>query len=130
MASNLDKMFKSDSSLEKEGVFFEIAEGIRFKVRRFGGSNSEVKKAMVKYYKPHARLIERNLLPESKEREIYQKAFIDACLVSWEGVELDGELVEYSKEAAFRLFQELPELFETLVEHSQTVDHYREDLGN
>jgi len=130
MKSNLDKLFKSDSNLEQEGVLFEIADGIQFKVRRFGGGNREVKKAMVKYYKPYARLIERNLLPEDKEREIYQLAFIDACLVDWQGVEIEGATAECTKENALKLFKELPELFETLLEHSQSVEHYREEVGN
>lgn len=130
MSSNLDKLFKSDINLEKEGVWFEIAEGIQFRVRRFGGSNFEIKKAMTKYYKPYSKLIERGLLPEAKEKEIYTKAFIDACIVEWKGVEIDGEITPFSFDAALKLFKELPELLETLMEHSQSSDHYKEDLGN
>ena len=130
MSSNLDKLFKSHTNLEKDGVWFEIADGIRFRVRRFGGSNFEVKKAMAKHYKPYSKLIERNLLSEEKEREIYTKAFIDSCIVDWEGVEVDSVKTPFSFDAALTLFKGLPELLETLMEHSQSTDNYREDLGN
>jgi len=130
MKTNLDKLFKSNIDFEKEGIWFEIGDSIRFRVRRFGGSNSEVKKAMVKYYKPFAKLIERGLLSDEKEKDIYIKSFIDACLVDWEGVEVDGEIVPFSFENAHKLFTNLPELVETLMEYAQASDHYRVDLGN
>jgi len=130
MKSNLDKQFKQDSSLEKEGVWFEIEGGVRFLVRRFGGTNSEVKKAMVKFYKPVAKLIERNLLDGEKEKVILTKAFVHSCLLDWEGIEIDGEKASFSFEVAVDLLTSLPELLETLMEYAQDAENYREEMGN
>lgn len=130
MKSNLDKHFKQNTNLEKEGVWFEIEGGIKFLVRRFGGSNTEVKKAMVKYYKPVARLVEKNLLEEDKEKAIMAKAFISACVIDWQGVEIDGQEVPFSFEVAVKLFSELPELLDTLMEYAQDTENYRDDVGN
>lgn len=130
MKSNLDKHFKQNSTHEKGGVWFEIDGGIRFLVRRFGGANTEVKKAMVKYYKPVAKLIERNLLDEDKEKKILTKAFIKSCVIDWEGVEIEGEVKEFDFETAVDLFTSLPELLDTLMEYSQDSENYRDDVGN
>lgn len=130
MKSNLDKHFKQNSNLEKEGVWFELEGGVRFLIRRFGGSNTEVKKAMLKYYKPVARLIEKNLLDDKKEKSIIAKAFIKACIIDWQGIEIDGEETPFSFEKAVELFASLPELLDTLMEYAQDAENYREEVGN
>lgn len=130
MKSNLDKLFKQNTSLEQEGVWFEIDGGPKFLIRRFGGANSEVKKAMVKYYKPVAKLIERNLLGDEKEKAIMSKAFIAACMIDWDGIEIDGEPTPYSFDVAVELFKGLPELLDTLMDYAQDSENYREEVGN
>jgi len=130
MKTNLDKHFKQDEHLEKEGVWFELDGGIRFLVRRFGGANVEVKKAMVKYYKPVAKLIEKNLLGDDKEKAIIAKAFIKSCIMDWQGVEVDGVDTPFTFETATKLFTLLPELLDTLMEYSQDSENYREEVGN
>lgn len=130
MKSNLDKSFKQNTGLEKDGVWFELEGGVRFLIRRFGGSNVEVKKAMVKFYKPVAKLIEKNLLADEKEKAIIAKAFIHACIIDWEGVEIDGELKPFNREIAVELFTSLPELLDTLMDYAQDSENYREEVGN
>lgn len=131
MKTNLDKSFKADSTMEKEGIWFEISEDVRFRISRFGGSNSTaVKKAMAKYYKPYAKAIEKDLLSEEKQKKILAKSFVDACVVDWEGVEIDGEPTPFSKEKAVEFFCALPDLLDTLVEYASNQEHYKEDLGN
>ena len=75
MKTNLDKLYKTNSSLEKDGVWFEISDDVAFLIRRFGGKNSEkVKLALAKYHKPYARQIEKGTLDPSKETEIMTRA--------------------------------------------------------
>jgi len=130
MKTNLDK-FKANTVDELEGVWFEASEGVRFLTKRFGGMNSPlIKKALAKHYKPYARLIEKGLYPEDAERKIYIKVFVDACLKDWEGVEVEGQVVPFSKEEAIKLLVHLPDLADMLIEYAQDVNSYTEDLGN
>jgi hypothetical protein len=100
-------------------------------LRRFGGANAQrVKAAMAKYYKPFARQVELGLLDPTKEREILVKAFVEACMIEWQGVEIDGQEVEYSPEAAIKLLTSLPELFDSLHSYASSFDSFKEDLGN
>jgi hypothetical protein len=131
MKTNLDNLFKTDSSMEKDGIWFDIGNGVRFQLRRFGGSNAQkVKAAMTKHSKPFARLIELDQLPVEKDTEIMAKTFIEACLVSWEGVKVDDVEVPCTPENALKLFTSLPELFQTLLKYSQGFDSFKEELGN
>lgn len=131
MKTNLNKLFKTDESLEKEGVWFDVTKETSFLLRRFGGSNSQkLQAAMAKFHKPYSRLIENNSLSEREQVEIFAKVFISTCLVDWKGVEIEGSVVPCTPENALKLFVSLPELFDVLFSYAKGVDSFKEDLGN
>lgn len=131
MKTNLDRLFKTNASLERDGVDFAIDDKTSFRVRRFNSQNPRVKAAMAAYYKPYARQVELGTLPPEKSDEITMKLFIDVCLASWEGVlDEDGNPIELTKENALALFKSLPDLFDTLWKHANNFENYKEDLGN
>ncbi len=130
MKTNLDK-FKTSSSLEESGVWFDYGEA-QFLVRRFGGYNApKIKAAMAKHFKPYAQQIKMDILPIEKEKEIMAKIFIDSCLVDWKGVEIDGAAAAYSPEVALQLLTALPDLADSLQDYAKDLNNYsKEDLGN
>lgn len=129
--SNLDNIFKTDKKQESEGIWFEIQDGIKFKVKRFGGMNNPgAKAALAKYHKPYAAVIASGTLPEEKNLEISVKVFIEACMLDWEGVEIDGKKVEFSFNNAVALLVSLPELAQALIQHASDKDNYKVELGN
>lgn len=131
MKTNLDKLFKTDATLERDGVDFALDDKTSFRVRRFNSQNPRVKAAMASYYKPYARQVELGTLPQEKSSEITMKLFIDVCLASWEGVEDEkGNPIECNKDNALKLFKALPDLFETLWKYANDFANYKEDLGN
>jgi len=116
MKTNLDVLYKPNTTNEVEGVWFETVAGAKFKVKRFGGMNTpELKKQLAKHYKPYAKLIERGLMPEDKERKIYTKVFVETALLDWQGIIVDDKEVPFSKEAAIDLLCHLPELGEIAI---------------
>ena len=132
MKTNLDSLFKTDTNLEKDGIWFDVSLGISFKLRRFGGANAnKVSQSMAKYHKPYAKLIDAKKISEEETTEIMAKVFVDSCLVDWKGVTNEqGEAIVCNFENAVQLFKTLPELFNTLFQYCQGVDSFREDLGN
>lgn len=137
MKTNLDQLYRTDGDIEKEGVLIRFTDKVAFKVRRYGGTNNtEFKKASKKYFKPHAKQIERGAIDPNLARELVIKSFVEGCLVDWEGVEIDGEVKDYDPKLAIDLFKELPDLFDELLDQSQNVSNFREeeegteDLGN
>jgi hypothetical protein len=132
MKTNLDSLFKTDSSLEKDGIWFDISPEIAFHLRRFGGSNAQkVKQAMAKYHKPYAKLIEADRLGIEETNLVMAKVFVDSCLISWKGIkDEEGKDIAYSFDNAVKLFTDLPELFNTLFNYCSGVESFKEDLGN
>lgn len=131
MKTNLDDLFKNDESLEKEGVWFTIKEGIGFLVRRVGGSNSKkMEAALARYFKPYAYQIQNGTLDEKKERQIVTRVFVEACVVDWKGIEIDGKIAPFSVETAIEFFMNMPELFDAVQQYARDSKNYREHLGN
>jgi hypothetical protein len=131
MNTNLDSLFKTDSSLESEGVWFKISNETSFCMKRFGGANAQkVKLAMAKYHKPHARLIEMDALSLDEVNKIMAQVVAHSCLVDWKGVVIDGQDLPCNPDNAVKLFCSLPELFNTLFGYISGVESFKEDLGN
>lgn len=131
MKTNLDAFYKTDKKNELEGIWFDISDDVGFRIKRFGGFNApSVKAASAKYYKPYARQLKAGTLPVEKEREVMIKTFVDSAIIDWTGIEIDGKLVEFSKEACTNLLLELPDLAEALIEYATQFEHFKEDLGN
>lgn len=131
MKSNLDHLFKTSKESEQDGIWFTISDEVGFLIKRFGGFNSsDLKKAMASKYKPFANQIKMGTLDPEKEREIMVEMFVEACVVDWKGVEIDGEERSFSKSLAVEFLIGLPDLFETLVAHASDFNNFKEDLGN
>lgn len=130
MKTNLDKFFKTDENLEKNGLWMDLDSKTGFLVRHLGQNNPRVKAAFAQHYKPFARQIELGTLESEKNTEIQQKLFIDICLADWKGVEVDGKELTCTPENAAKLFKRLPALFETLWKYATDYTNYKEDVGN
>lgn len=131
MKTNLDKDFKTNEAFEKEGINMDMNDKVSFKVRRFNASNPRVKAAMATYYKPYARMIEMNTLPQEKSDEITIRLFVDVCLVSWTGLEDgNGAEIPFTKENAFLVLKSLPDVFATLWKNANDFTNFKEELGN
>ena len=130
MKSNLDKLFKTNSDLEKEGILFEVSDGVRFKVKRFSADNPAVKQLMAKYYKPIAKSIEAGGVSDEKQQEIGIRVFVESSVIGWEGVEIDGQLKEFNTEDCINLLKSLPILAENLINYASDFKNYREEVGN
>lgn len=131
MKTNLDSSFKNSVKLEQEGVDFVVSEGVSFRVKRWMGTNSmEVKKLLAHKYKPYTRQIQDGTISEAKATEIITTAFVETCLVGWEGVEIDGEKPQFTKEICLKLLLSLPELCGALMSYASDSKNYREELGN
>lgn len=132
MKTNLHKRFKTNETLEKDGIWFEIDSGVSFLITRFGGFNSPtIKKQMAKYYKPFAKQIELGTLSQEKEKEVMNKVFVESCVKDWKGVCADdGSEIAFNIEKCVELFCELPDMADVLIGHAADYNNFREDLGN
>lgn len=132
MKTNLHKSYATDADIEKEGIWVNVGDGVEFKVKRFGGANTGLKKVLAKRYKPFAKLAEKGLLPEDKEKEIYVTSFVEACLCDWRGLQdEEGNDIPFSSDDAKKILIELPDLLDIVMTQAQDAENFKgiEEVG-
>lgn len=134
MKTNLSSLYSTDKEVEKNGKWFEIAEGVSFKMKRFGGANAnKIAEVRARYFKPYVRQIKNNTLDKALQQELFVKVFVDTCMCDWKGLEDDEGVINYSRENAITLFTTTPDLFDELLDMSMEMGEFKEgneDLGN
>jgi len=121
MKTNLDNFVLTDPKLESDGIDFAYG-AVTFRVRRFGGKNPKLKAAHLKYFKPNARAIDMGVLDDEIGEDITIKAFIEACLVDWEGLlDENQKPIPCTFDNAFQFFKARTSLFSVLMDYSK--DH-------
>ena len=101
MGFDIAKEFGTDESKEIEGVWEDMGNGCRLLIAREG--NPKYKKAFTRMTKPYRQQIRRETLSDEKAEEITIKIMAETILLNWEGLEEDGNPVEYSKAEAVRM---------------------------
>lgn len=132
MKTNLDSLYKTNSSLEDSGIEMEVSKGVAFQVRRYGGKNAHrVSKAMAKYHKPFANKIATGNLSQEEIDRIDAQVFTEACVVGWSGVcDSEGKPLEFSFDACVEILSGMPDLLRALMINSTQFENYREEVGN
>lgn len=131
MEWNIDKAFATDAKSETEGVWFEIQEGVSLLVKRYGGSNSQtIKKAAAKFSAPYSRQIEKGTISPEKDLEIAAKTIVEACIIDWKGIQINGQDQEFKKELCVQLLMDFPELAADVFKFAANPENYKGDLGN
>lgn len=131
---SLYSQFKTDATIEKEGIFVEYGANskglpIRFRVARAGGANSNFKKSFEKHSLPFRHLMRANKLDEETSMRITRLVFIESVLLGWENVEdKAGEPLEFSAANANMLFTDLPGLLLDLSGHAADSELFLEEL--
>ncbi len=121
---DIKKRFATDVKKETEGVWVDIGDGMRLKIARLGNKNYTSRfQELLRPYRAQARA---GTLAQDLAEKLYNDALAETILVGWEGIELDGETLTYSRENALRLIQELPDFKTTVTEIANTMEAYRE----
>ena len=133
--ADLYKLFKGATNLETEGVWFEIAEGVKFLMARAGGANKKYNRVFQSLMKPHMRAYRNGTLDDAVSNKIMRQAFAKGVLLDWEGVQDEsGNTLEFSYDNAMKLFTDLPDLFDALFDEAGKLGNYTlkemEDSGN
>lgn len=101
--SFLDR-YKTDKTLETEGVWVDFGDGVRFKIARL--NNKKAREVRERLERPYARM--RRVPPDQQEK-ILTRVLAEAVVLDWEG-DVDGKGTKYSVDAAEKLMTEHTDL--------------------
>lgn len=97
--TDLRSVFGSNKAKEEDGVWVEIAPGVRLRIRR---ANSDAAMEVLKRLrKPYGKM---QKIPDHIAEQITHKYVAEGLISDWEGIVLNGEdLGPYNAEKAFKL---------------------------
>jgi hypothetical protein len=133
--SGMYKQFSTDRELEKKGIVLDYGQ-FRVTVARAGSANHKFVRTHEILTKPVRRLIEQEILPVEKEREISRQLYAKAVVLNWEvkddkekwkqGIEApDGSILPYTEENVINTFAALPDLFADIQIQSNKMRLFR-----
>ena len=118
-------LYKSDVSKENEGTWIPVGP-YQFKLARAGAGNAAFKKMASQKFKPYAVAIQNDTLPEAIAQDLTVELFVETIVKDWKDIPAeDGSPLAFSKEAATKLFVDLPELFTEVREASLKLSNFR-----
>lgn len=132
---NLYKTFKTDKTLEQQGILVEYGtnskdQPITFRVARAGGANAAYNRQIEVKLKPYRKQVQTDSLERSILDRIVKDAFVEHVVLGWDGVEDEaGNPLPFSKENMSKLFTDLPDLYADIQEQSMKWVLYRQDVN-
>lgn len=94
-------------------------------VRHFDINNVEVLKIRNRLIKPYRKLIEVGALSPEKDRELAVQVFVEAAMMGWRNITVDGEELAFSRDAAIALFLKYPRLYADVVADAADPGQFR-----
>lgn len=122
------QFFKTSEKLEQTGIVIDYGD-FRFRVARAGGANKEYQKALERKTRPFKRAIQADAFTNDQAIAVLREVYAETVILGWEGVtDESGKPMEFSRENALKLFNDLPDLFSDLMQQANNSALYREQL--
>lgn len=132
--SSLYKSFKTNKSKENSGVAIEYAPNAdgtvpTFWVARLSETNKRYQKVSKELYKPYRKSkAAMKSLTEEVAQDLLRKGFVKGCLIKWENIQdTEGNVLEFSEENAYKLFDDLPDLLDNLMEQASDISMFLDE---
>lgn len=122
--------FKTDPKAEVGGV------PIKFKpnkdgtvptvyLARMGGANKDFSRIHTEAWKPFQGEITAGAMSDAQRLEIAVGVFVDSCVRGWSNMQDENDVaIPFSREAAIKLFNDLPELYSELAVKAAELDTF------
>lgn len=134
--AKLRKNFGTDKSIEDNGAWIQVDDGIRFRVRRANSARAvEIRADIEKEYLRH-KVRATGEYPKEIAEELGFKYISHAYLAGWEGVcDDNGVPIHFTPNEAHKLIKEIPDLGMLILTEATTrgnfkVEDKKEMAGN
>lgn len=131
---SLKKVFKTDPSKEKSGVWISVSQGegspdCEFLVAPMGPSNKKYTAALQASQKKYRHTFKT--MSSQKLNEIFVEVFVDTVLLDWNNVEeyrmeQSAKTMEFNKDNAKFLLTDLPQVLELLSKEAADFSNFVE----
>lgn len=126
---NLKKNFATDPKKEKEGIWIDLEDQAKVKIRRFNYAPAQ--KYLQNKLKPHRKAIELDVFSEDTLNAIFVELLSKFLIVAWEnfsyGKDEEGKdlPLECNEKNIALVCRELPELRDLFLSYSRSVEMFK-----
>ena len=121
---SLYDMYKTDPSLEKDGIWLDYGES-KILIARAGGANSAYSKMLEREMRPYRKILEHSLMKDETANRILQKVYAVTVVKGWENVPSAEDPWEFTPEKCVQLFTDLPDLWRDVREMAGEIAAFR-----
>lgn len=128
MSSSVYELFETNKDVEKSGIILDYGK-FKFTVARAGGANKKFAKLLEVKRKPYQRVLATGTIDPEVATQIMREVYAESVVLGWEGVtDRKGKDLPFTAKNCVQLFQDLPDLFEDIMEQAQKAALFREHI--
>lgn len=123
---DIKKLYGTNKEKETAGVWIELLQGVKVKVKRAGSCNKDFSFAMSRALKPYNRQLQMGVVDPAKLREININLYATHIVTDWQGIEIEGKVIPFSKEKFVEISTMLPEFFDDVCLAATEIANFQE----
>ena len=123
--ADIKVLFGTDKVKEKDGVWQDMGDGLKMRIARIG--NPKYQKRFEALSKPHRRALRRGTLSNEIAEKLLIQCMSETIVLDWEGIEENGEEIQFSVENATRILTDYPELRKYVEDIANEMEGYKAD---
>lgn len=123
--ADIKALFGTDKAKEKDGVWQDMGDGLKMRIARIG--NPKYQKRFEALSKPHRRALRRGTLSNEIAEKLLIQCMSETIVLDWEGIEENGEEIQFSVENAIRILTDYPELRKYVEDIANEMEGYKAD---
>ncbi len=129
MSKSIYDKFATDKNAEQQGVTLDYGDGLEIKIARAGGSNVRFEKAVQARMRKYELQSKHGLLEPEQMRTIFREVLAETVVLGWSGVtDREGNTLPFTKENCVKLFTDLPDLMEDVLEQSRKSALFKQSV--
>lgn len=129
MSKGIYDKFKTNKAAEQEGITLDYGDGQTIKIARAGGSNVRFEKEVQKRMRKFGLQAKHDLLEPEQMRTIFREVLAETVVLGWTGfTDEEGKTLPFSKENVVKVFTDLPDLFDDVLEQSRKASLFKESI--
>lgn len=126
----LEELFSADTDAQQNGKWVPYGDGVEVLIAFAGDANDRYQTTLEKQTRQYRSWIDDDKMIKSKSMkeaiaDSVIRTFAKAVVLDWKGVTLDGEVLEYSPKACFRVFKKLPAFFSSVRSFAGDIQNYQ-----
>ena len=117
--------YRTDKTLEEEGAWVDLGDGIKIKVARI--QSHRARRVLARLYRPYESLRQNGRkVPEGVQETITRQWLAEGVLLDWEGVtDAEGKAIPFSVENALQVFEAFPDFLDEVAFFSREQETFR-----